>query len=136
MKKRLFQVQFFALLLVATISCTDHEIQKRPVIETGNLIWFSNHTSAFWIFAVNFVDLGNVPVVEYGVVYAKELPADGLTVNSPGVSVEKFTEPQIPVLGNVSQPNLLVPMSSLYYRAYAKLSDNTYIYGSKTLYFK
>jgi hypothetical protein len=125
MNKICLNLLFVAFCLLS-FSCTDHDIPSvRPVIETETA-YIEDSFSDNMIFGIKWIELGSVPVVEYGNIYSQTLSGDALNVD--GADVVKVVFPK----GNVSHVGFF-PSRNIYYRAYAKLGDGTVIYGTEKL---
>jgi hypothetical protein len=124
----------FVVLLILTCSCTDHDLPVAyPVIET--VVEYSQRTTdgLEYNFGVNFLEMGNVPIVEYGVLYAYSLgralelldgtllAAKAVFTGTPRLGITKQWS-KVPSIGIILWPVNL-------HRAYAKLSDGTVVYG-------
>ena len=119
---------FLVILLVSFsgFSCiNDHEIPvKVPAkIKTVEMIFAFPST-----FKLQFEDLGNIPVTEYGILLSKGISGFLTPVPTFADEVFIFTSPV-----DLSVKSQVYVTSTSYadvnYRAYAKLEDGTIVYG-------
>lgn len=124
LKKARF-LQLFALLFVTLFaaSCTDHEVPVMTPAKIKTLTLFHGNSSTF---RVQFEDLGNIPITEYGV--AMSTGVSGFLKNTPTLEDEVlvFTSP---IDLNIKSQVLNRLFADANYRAYAKLNNGTIVYG-------
>ncbi|WP_138475901.1 hypothetical protein [Dyadobacter bucti] len=139
---RLTAVSFltFLSLFLASFSCQDHEPEPPrifPVINTLNVVRTNDEPS--FQYSVQFQELGNQQIAEYGVVTyagsANENPAPTIQVvnNVKGrkydFSGPGYMPPSLDVKSIVRQYDGPAGQIRLFYRAYARLADNSVVYG-------
>ena len=112
----------FFLVLFAT-SCTDHEVPDLIPAKIKTLPLKHGTSSTFY---VQFEDLGNIPITEYGIVMSTGIA--GHLVSMPTVDDEVliFTDEKNLDIRSYLY-NTLFPDAN--YRAFAKLSNGTVVYG-------
>lgn len=123
-------LSIFFIFLLALISCTDHAIPslKSPVINTGILLTTNQPDPVDVNFYVNFSDLGEIGISEYGIIYGNSIPDAELNVGNSAVKYVVFIAK--PSLGDLTQMKVLPKLvDPFHYKAYAKLSDGSVIYG-------
>ncbi|MCE7066959.1 hypothetical protein [Dyadobacter sp. CY326] len=122
-----FRVITMLALMLFVASCTDHEVPEPEKVPAKIKTLPLKHGVPIATFYVQFEDLGNIPIVEYGVVmstgvagYLVALPTvadEVLIFSEPANNLDKKTQTQNKTFADAN------------YRAYAKLSDGTVVYG-------
>jgi hypothetical protein len=117
----------FIGLLFANFSCEDHVVPVREAqIKTeGNAYVQGGPT--LWELRLSFTELGNVPIIEYGVVTATS-PIFTPSFN-PTVADSKVIFPLPATLGLKTRIAIKPVAIIVYYRAYAILQNGTIVYG-------
>lgn len=127
---RKISASVFFIFLLLSISCTDHLPQtlKSPVINTGILLTTNQPDPVDVYFSLFFSDLGEIDILEYGIIYGNNIPDSELIVGNPAVGFVLFTGK--PIIGDVSQVKVLPKLvDPFHYKAYAKLGNGSVIYG-------
>ena len=112
-----------SMILLAT-SCVDHEVPSQVAAKIKTLPLAHSFTPTFY---VQFEDLGNIPIAEYGI--AMSTGISGQLVSVPTVADEIFKFTQSPTDLNVKTEIYPKLFADANYRAYAKLSDGSVVYG-------
>jgi hypothetical protein len=125
LSKKARALQLLAMLFVTLFaaSCTDHEV---PVLTPAKIKTLELHHGLPTTFFVQFEDLGNIPITEYGI--AMSTGVSGFLVNKPTVDDEILPFPAAINL-DVKSHKYNVLFADANYRAYAKLSNGTVVYG-------
>lgn len=135
MMKKTFHYVVCALL-ITLVSCTDHQVPApaNPVIEIDNK--WDEYDDDNMLIRVKFVQLGNRPILSYGLVVVAG-PQDQDLV--PTVSDTKIVFTNPPVLGTndhiypYSSFEMLWPnppnFKALFFRAYVEVEGGIVIYG-------
>ena len=135
-----------AAMFLFNFSCQDHVVPVNPQQETPQEIapvihtpkLKSENTSAdLYRLKVEFSSLGNVPIIEYGVVYSIELE-DGSKefTTTPTIANTKSIFPTVPKLGEefkITEIDLS-DAKQLFYRAYVIYGNNKVAYGEAQVY--
>ena len=123
--KMAHKLQLFVMMFVTLFaaSCTDHEVPVMTPASITTLTLFHGNSSTF---RVQFSNLGNIPITEYGVVMSTGV--SGFLRNTPTIDDEVlvFTSP---IDLNIKSQVLNRLFADANYRAYAKLNNGTIVYG-------
>jgi hypothetical protein len=125
-------------IFLCFVGCTDHE--PRPVVlprlttlDINNYPLSSQLPPGVIMLGVSIEDLGNVPIVEYGVawrVFATDTPQTLPTVND-----SKTMFPGVASLGAHWQEKGSPLNGEIHYRGYVILNDGTVVYANNALNF-
>jgi hypothetical protein len=129
-----------ALIMFIAVSCapkynpTPAPDRLLPEIKTGTAT-FRQSDGVVENFYLDFVSLGNVPIEEYGIVYAflPDTTAVNLVIGGPYPTAKFKNAPRIGA--NTQTFNIVFPsgMHALSYRAYAKVVGGEVRYASNRL---
>jgi hypothetical protein len=130
MNKSFRLLAFVAFFAFISASCTDHgaEPLRSPAITTNQLLTTNQPDPVEVYFHLEFTDLGEIGVSEYGIIYGNGIADADLNVGNSAVGYVIFTG--APTIGDVEQMKVLPKLvEPFHYKAYAKLSDGSVIYG-------
>jgi hypothetical protein len=120
---------FLALILffqtIFSLSCTDHDLQELPDVET---LIYGNNCHALFTYNINVRNIGTQPIKEYGVVVKL-----GTSLNPPDlptVADTKIVFPDPIKLGPISHLAGGACYPLVYYRSYVMLESGVVIYGN------
>lgn len=120
------RISMFLFLSLLVFSCTkDHELPVKIPAKIKTLEFI--HGVPTSTFKVQFVDLGNIPITEYGIAMSKGL--SGQLEPNPTVANEVLVFSAPPVDLNIKTQTYSQNIADVNYRAYARLSDGTVVYG-------
>lgn len=125
-RKNLFSLTGLLMMFVAACAPkynpTPAPDRLLPEIQTGTAT-FSTSGGAVENFYLNFISLGNVPIEEYGIVYAflPDTTAVNLVIGSSYPTAKFKNAPRIGANTETFKISLPTGMHALSYRAYAKV---------------
>ena len=133
MKKRLSVLGVVLLsLFLFSYSCQDHQVPgEPPLLSTHELFYDSLHGKCSFTTELEVLNIGTIPVTEYGIVYNAALNGGG----GPGYdnpSIDNYPKIVFDMPFSTGIKTKVGPQictNSNYYRAYAILSNGTVVYG-------
>lgn len=119
-------------LFLFSYSCQDHQLPgEPPLLSTHNLFYDSTHGKCSFTTELEVLNVGTIPVTEYGIVYNAAL-SGGSGPDRENPTIENY--PKIvfamPFSTGIKQgvgPQICT--NSNYYRAYAILNNGTVVYA-------
>ena len=133
MKKQLSVLGLICLsLILFSYSCQDHQLPgEPPLLSTHKLFYDSIHGKCSFTTELEVLNIGTIPVTEYGVVYNAAL-SGGTGPNRENPTIEDYPKIiyDMPFsTGIKSKVGPQICTNSNYYRAYAILNNGTVVYG-------
>ena len=133
MKKRLSVLGLICLsLFLFSYSCQDHQVPgEPPLLSTHELFYDSSHGKCSFTTELEVLNIGTVPVTEYGIVYNSAL-GGGSGPGHDNPTIENYPKIVFDMpfsTGVKTEVGPQICTNSNYYRAYAILSNGTVVYG-------
>ncbi|PSL28727.1 hypothetical protein [Dyadobacter jiangsuensis] len=137
MKKRLSVLGAVLLsLFLFSYSCQDHQVPgEPPLLSTHELFYDSINGKCSFTTELEVLNIGTIPVTEYGVVFSAVGGGDGPFTDTPMVETHSKVIFDMPFSTGVkTKVGPQICTNNNYYRAYAILSNGTVVYA-QTLHF-
>lgn len=127
MSRLLLKFSAILFLSILVFSCAkDHEIPVNMPAKIKTLEFI--HGVPTSTFKVQFEDLGNIPIVEYGIAMSKGI--SGQLEPIPTVANEVLIFTATPIDLNIKMQTYSQNFADVNYRAYARLNNGTVVYGA------
>jgi hypothetical protein len=122
----------FLSLFLFSYSCQDHQLPgEPPLLSTHELFYDSTHGKCSFTTELEVLNIGTIPVTEYGIVYNPTLGGGGgPSFDNP--VIESFPKVIFDMPFSTGVKTKVGPQictNSNYYRAYAILNNGTVVYG-------
>lgn len=122
----------FSSLFLFSYSCQDHVPPgEPPLLSTHELFYDSIHGKCSFTTELEVLNIGTIPVTEYGIVYNAAL-SGGSGPNRENPTIEDYPKIVFDMPFSTGIKTKVGPQictNSNYYRAYAILSNGTVTYG-------
>lgn len=133
MKKHLSVLGLVCLsLFLFSYSCQDHQLPgEAPLLSTHDLFYDSGHGKCSFTTELEVLNIGTIPVTEYGIVYNAAL-GGGSGPNYDNPTIEDYPKIVFDMPFSTGIKTKVGPQictNSNYYRAYAILNNGTVVYG-------
>jgi len=118
------------LLMIISLSCTDHALPEKTELRTLQITSNPNQLKCSIVFALDVVKTGTLPVKEYGAVYSANFDGHAPLTETPTVANNLKVIFDMPLTTGSKQkigPQLCT--NNIYYRAYAIHIDDSVVYG-------
>lgn len=122
----------FSSLFLFSYSCQDHKAPgEPPLLSTQKLFYDSIHGKCSFTTQLEVLNIGTIPVTEYGIVYNAAL-SGGSGPNFDNPTIDNYPKIVFDMPFSTGVKTKVGPQictNSNYYRAYAILSNGTVTYG-------